>query len=546
MASRSDALRTWYGNLTFRARAAVAVVCVLALAGAGYGVAVFVGAARDSACMRRDATVVTHEGPHGECVGITDGAYHFDDRLAGIEEKIRAENRAIVKEHPKAYVSVVLLLPISSDSSSIMSIANAAEQMEGAFTAQHSANQARKTPYIQLLLGSDGYQANEWRPAVAAIEASDSHVAAVTGLGISLDTTENAIAALTRHQIPVIGATLTSDRYDRITNFVRVSPSNREGARMVLPYFQHRYQKAILISDVYAGDSYATSLTQGFQQFEGPHVSNTFVTKLEYTTKLRDAPGQSQEERQQHDASVAGDLDRIEGKVCELEQSADPVVLFAGRGRELAAFLHSLANQCPGKRITIVSGDDVTNMPMSKDLSKDLSKDVTVDYAGVAHPQEWRSACPADQSPPCPSPAPDANATRKDLTDGEQGYAAFDAAFQSNGVAHHVDLVDGNAMMAYDATLTALRLVQLTRMDQPQANDVTTKIPALRGDQTVYGASGLIRFPNESASGPDSNPVHKPTPILELRKSSGAAKSGGYVSIMPKVIKLVWPKADSR
>ena len=249
---RYFALTAYWQRLPIGPKSGVAAVCVLRARRHRHRRLLPVHHALNPPCMRDGATVVTHHGANGECVGITDGSYRLRPGLRDIERPIRHENRQFVRDHPENYVSVVLLLPISADKGSIMSMTNVVEQVKGAYTAQHYANRNNVegiSPYIQLLIGSDGYQANEWKAAVSAIErASARHIAAVSGLGLSLDGTSNATGAAS-HDIPVFGATITSDTYDNIKSFVRVSPSNVDDIAAALSYVQADYSRAVLVED---------------------------------------------------------------------------------------------------------------------------------------------------------------------------------------------------------------------------------------------------------------------------------------------------------
>ncbi|SHM34176.1 ABC transporter substrate-binding protein [Actinacidiphila paucisporea] len=499
-------VRGYVARLPVGARRLLAAACVLALAAVAYGVYVPVDHLLNKPCMRKGATTVTHQGANGECVGITDGSYAFHPSLQGAEDKIREENRKIVADHPKNYVSVVMLLPISADTGSILSMPNALEQIEGAFTAQYYANRnnvAGISPYVQLLIGSDGYQANAWQAAVSTIENDHGrHIAAVTGFGLSLAGTESAIRDLTTHSIPAFGATLTSDNYDNIKGFVRVSPSNVDNMAAALSYVESDYQRAVLVEDGNAGDSYDVTLVSGFKKFSDT-PGHRIVGVEPYDTTERDRDGQSAEERKRHQAEVATRISQMTTNICAAQQPRPAVVLFAGRGQDLGVLVHAFSNTCLDRQIRIVSGDDVTNLPDSPQLRADLRGHVTVDYAGVAHPGEWAPSAAADK------------VHAQAVKNGSQAFLTFNSYFQKRFPGGY--LGDGNAMMAHDAVLTATAAIRLTEQEQPQPDAVLNELGALQGAHMVLGASGPIKFTaNYQTSHTGSNPVDKPIPIIRL------------------------------
>lgn len=510
--------RSYVAHLPVAARRLLAGACVLALGAVAYGIYVPVNHLLGRSCMHKGATSVTHHGSNGECVGITDGAYVFHSSLRDVEDTIRQENRSVVKEHPTNYVSVVLLLPISPDKGSIMSMPNALEQLQGAYTAQHYANRNNVkglTPYIQLLIGSDGYQANGWQTAVSAIEdGGKQHIAAVAGFGLSLSGTESAIRDLTTHDIPAFGATLTSDNYDNIKGFVRASPSNADNAAAALAYVQSDYKRAVLVEDGNTDDSYDVTLVSGFKKFSA--IPGHQIVGVEpYDTSERDRDGQSADERQRHQTEVATRIAQMTTNIC----SAQPaVVLFAGRGQDIGVLVHAFSNTCLDKKIRIVSGDDVTNLPDSPQLRADLaSGHVTVDYAGVAHPGEWSAGVAHDAG------------HSEQQRDGAEGFATFSGAFTP--LFPHGYLGDGNAMMAYDATLTAVTAIRLTSQDQPEPDAVLNELGAIQGGGAVFGSSGPIGFTaNYQTSKTGSNPVGKPIPIIRLTARGN-----------PAVLAVKWP-----
>lgn len=499
-----------YRRLPLRWKVVTRVLCVLVLVVA-VG-AVYVSVTGPDYCMHGGATTVVHEGPANECVGITDGAFVFDPSLEATEKQIRQENKRITGEHPKGYVSVVLLLPISSTSGSIMSMSNALEQLRGAYTAQYRANRGNvegNTPYIQLLIGSDGFQADQGPTAVKIIEKARParHIAAVAGLGVSLDTTKQVALTLTKHQIPVIGATVTSDSFDNIKNFVRVSPANKEGTTAALDYVKSKFTRAVLVEDENGGDIYDTSLADGFSRFADD--DHTIVDKQTYDTTRRDHASSVEQSRKSAEV-VANVISLMHTDICDAEpepgdkHKSPAVVLFAGRGRDLAELVNSLSQACLDKQITIMSGDDVTNLLLSTSLRRSLAdtRHIAVYYSGVANPGEW----PARPAGPGTVAA-----------QGQQGFKPFNDAFQHLFQGTGPSLNDGNTMMAYDAVLTAVSAIRLTRQDRPTSDMVADTLGALHGAHTVLGASGPLQFiADNRTSAVGSNPVGKVIPILRL------------------------------
>jgi ABC-type branched-subunit amino acid transport system substrate-binding protein len=193
------------------------------------------------------------------------------------------------------------------------------------------------------------------------------------------------------------------------------------------------------------------------------------------------------------------------------------VVLFAGRGQDLAQLVRSLADRpCLDRHITIVSGDDITNTPYAQ-LRQGLASDVTVEYAGVAHPAEWDGA------------------TGGAAAKGLQGFTTFDSAFTR--LFGRTPLTDGNTMMSYDAVLTAVSAIRLTDQRQPGPKAVDSELAALHGYLTVLGASGPLAFSADydTGGGVGSNPIGKAIPILRL------APNGD-----PTVVAVKWPEGQPK
>lgn len=465
----------------------------------------------DSTCVNRGMTLVEHEGPSGECVGFTDGTYIFDPALASVEQTILQENQRVVAAHPTDYVSVVYLLPISSAGGSILSMTNAQEQLRGAYTAQYYANRNDvdgSVPYIQLLIGSDGYQADQGDQAAQFIinAVPTQHVAAVAGFGLSLATTQSAIRRLTGAGVPVVGATLTADTLDNIKDMIRISPANADGISVAVSYIRTLDSRALIVEDQNTGDTYNATLIAGFEKF--PDGGHQIIGKETFDSTPLDTPTPDAVD------ALKTRIDQMRPDICDAQPAA---VLFGGRGEELAWLVSDLADRpCSDKPITIITGDDVTNATIDANVRKGLASGVTVDYAGIAHPDEWSSGTDTSQS----------------FADGRHGFEIFHAAFQQQFPATApAGLTDGNTMAAYDATLTSVSAIRLTAQPQPAPGAVSGELGALQRAHQVFGASGPLSFTADyTTSTTGSNPVGKAVPILRLVPDGSA-----------QFVELEWP-----
>lgn len=462
-------------------------------------------------CMNAPGTIVTRR-PNRECVGVTDGAFPFDPALKTIEGKIHAENVWVAKqaaEHKEPFVSVAYLEPMSPGGIGILPEETVLEQLEGAYTAQSYANGYRlaageasysvdgTVPLIKLLIANGG---NEWDGEPATLrdltgDIKSQNLVAVAGLGVSLASTRTTVQGLHAVGLPVVGASITADTFDNVNGLIRVASSNSEEVSAILSYVKFKRDiTAALIADQNGGDTYDSNLVKKFsQKFRELGHGYSII----YTDPYSSA------DRAGNAMSIAERIAQMPTGIC----SAKPdVVLFAGRSVDLTSLLDDLQDRgalggtpgrwCAAHKITIVSGDDATNVTMNGGVVAALKDGVTVYYAAVAS----------------------GDASKEEWPPGGQyqGFTTFEAMF-STLVPYGV-LGDGNSMMGYDGTLTAISAARLAGQDGRVPNrDLTMQsFGALHGPDAVPGASGLIVIQANYLTGRGSNPVGKPIPIMQL------------------------------
>jgi ABC-type branched-subunit amino acid transport system substrate-binding protein len=503
-----------------RRKAIIAAVAALAAGGVGYGgwsLAQYLSAAA-ATCANDGITVVLHKGPAGECVGITDGTFPYqfdiqgqspaaDKTLAHVESLIAMEDRKI-RDSGQSYVSVVYLLPAPGG---VLPVTTFADQLAGAYAAQHADNAATPLDFndklkVQLLIASSGVGADQYQAVDAIIrgEMASQHVVAVAGIGISVANTIAQVRDLTAgggpDGLPVFGSTITSDEFDNIPFLVRASPSNKQEIDALLSFIKPPRGRAFLIEDTNPADSY--SLT----------ISREFKSDLPVGSFVADEPFNS--------ASAADRLSLLGSDICSQEPN---MVLFGGRGRDLGTLIADLAHRdCLTTPVTILTGDDIINMPMTAGVAAGLASGVTVDYAGTMNPAEWTAA-----------PQPVLIRGTDSYPQARQGFEQFSEEF--TGLFGVNADSGGNAAVAYDATRMAIRAIGLAG-GVPSPAEVAGEFSAIQISKTLYGASGPVQlsavYTGKHPQG--SNPVGKVIPILALtRDGQTRFRHLGQAAVIP-------------
>jgi ABC-type branched-subunit amino acid transport system substrate-binding protein len=419
---------------------------------------------------------------------VTDGVvpYSTDEGFSNVEKKILQENESL---KGKQYATIALLRPMTGlDSEDQQALVHA---LEGAYVAQHRANQESESnqkikPPIRLLLANDGHDGQQWRPVVRQLKRlldPPDNLLAVVALGPSLDTTKQALESLSADHVPTVGATITADDLTGFLGLVRVAPTNSDEARAAVKF--GKAQNGLVIRDTNAENRYVDTL-------------GTVFSNLLSASNRQPEPFNSK--------SMPGNTFRaIRDEMC---LAAPDVIYFAGRGNDLESFVEELGKRrCQTLQFTIVTGDDASQMDTTNAaLKAALATHIRVCYTALAHPEAARNAPPT--------------------TGWARDYAAFDGAF--TGAFPGVELVDGQAIMAHDAVLTAITGIQaITTKENP--NPTRAQLIEwwlrLHGFAAVKGASGTISLDNHG------NPDNKAIPILEIKPDGAIA-----------FVQLAWPK----
>ncbi|MBY8859757.1 hypothetical protein K7711_25040 [Nocardia sp. CA2R105] len=461
------------------------VVVVLALVAAFVLVPAILYAAK-----RCDAGV-RQQGPHSECVGVTDGTYVFDPDLARVESLIRDENRAVVASNA-AYVSVAVMLPMTLSADDDVTVEWVRHQLEGAYLAQMEANRSLlwrgNTPKLRVLLANPGSGLQQWRPAVDEIEHEQAsrHIVAVTGIGLSVHTAVQAMKRLSQLNIPVFGSTLTADDIGAIRGFARVSPSNFEQGQAAAEYVKLQGKHtAVVVKDQNRNDLYPSTLAKAFEDrfFDADHVSRGTETYLS------------------QDAGADNLLSQMGAQICV---DNPDVIYFAGRAREARVLIQSLSGRpCPQTKFTVVTGDDLSLRAVGDGTVKNaLDSGVDVIFTGLAHPAAWDAT----------SQAFDGRVVADFKDSGSDPGHPCGPCFKDLFPAENLD--DGVAIISHDsvaAAVSAVRRVVSGGSQAATADDVVQMLKGMHGVNGVRGASGNISFDPENG-----NPEDKPIPILQL------------------------------
>ncbi|WP_399141501.1 hypothetical protein Q3A86_29570 [Streptomyces sp. NBUA17] len=185
------------------------------------------------------------------------------------------------------------------------------------------------------------------------------------------------------------------------------------------------------------------------------------------------------------------------------------MVYFAGRGRDLPAFLESLAKRnCRNSSLMVLSGDDTSQVLQADGFKnvKDSLKtgNIRLVYTGLAHPGAWTEE-------------------RKDFFD-QKAISSFGDDGNFKKISRDGELEDGQAIMGYDAVCVAVRAIKLTApQGKFQPDSVIQNLTGLNETNAVHGASGYISVTN------NGSPMDKAIPLIEIKKD-GSTKTLDVVS----------------
>ncbi|MGH8906627.1 MAG: ABC transporter substrate-binding protein [Egibacteraceae bacterium] len=456
----------------------------------------------------------------GECVGVTDGSFVFSPDLADVLGRIRDENRW-VEQQGEPFVSIAYLVALPGEGNDPSDIYR--HELQGAYLAQRRANRTNELgdlPLIRLLVANAGEDNEQWRPVVAQLgdRVRSERLVAVAGLGVSLETTRQAIAALTAPEnpdiaVPVIAARLTSDDFSGVPRFVRVAPTDRDQAQAMVAYLKREpaFRRALLIQDINETDLFVRTLGEAFTA-EFPDATHNLLQPVE-----------------RYDGSLPGLASRFVQMMADICQQRPDVIYFAGRGEPLRSFIQALPERpCLDLHVTVVTGDSGgavatalrhANEEGERALKAGLGANMALRYTELAHPDAW-AAAPGSFPPRA-------------------------VGYLQENVAGFPDesLDDGGTIMGHDAVVTAVRAIrsavaggQDLMIDAITPRDVIQALNGLHGTRAVPGASGWISLDV-------GDPVNKAIPILELQPDGTVAfltlsAAGGTPFIPPSSSEL--------
>lgn len=437
----------------------------------------------------------------GECVGVTDGGYVFDTRLADLQGRIKRANDDI---GDRPAVTVALVNSFTPDDTSALGIAEVRHTLQGAVLAQAYANSdaaGLNGLRIRLVLANQGAHQDHWQRVgeqLIGMVDDDAPLVAAAGMGVSTRATQRSAEQLSRARIPMVGAITTADQLNfvAIPGYLRVSPTNADYVQALRRYLSLRKLSTGIL--VYDANSDTPDNNDIFTKSLRDDITAEFATnKVPARNVIRFAA-------QNFVGSLAGRSEirsstfrSITTNICAVEPA---VVFYAGRQNDLGTFLTALRGRvCSALPVTVVTAGSDLGGFVGEAAALRAAK-ITVAYASVTDPVGWPLAVPG--TPP--------------------RYAEFLAAFTAAGFAR-ADLADGNAISNHDALLAVTEAIAQTvqaRPDtsKPTPSDVTSGLLNLNGLNCVRGAGGTIGFGDQADPG---RPIGKAIPVLEIPPTTG-------------------------
>ncbi|CAM3275981.1 ABC transporter substrate-binding protein [Stackebrandtia soli] len=451
---------------------------------------------------------VVHAGPDDECVGVTDGSYVFDSGIAEVTRLIKKENDWVASNDKTSnVVSVAYMVPIDVSDERVDDEA-IRHQLQGAYLAQREANRNslnQRRTMIRLLIANTGKDGRQWKPVVEDLVSRKDNppdrLIAVAGLNSSYTPTFAAMSSLSEHDIPMVGSVMTADDVlSEIGSAFRVAPDNTDEVQALVDYLHSDREvgTAMLIRDTNPEDPYSTTLAAAF-------------------TELFPDPEHEIVAEQVYDSSHAGVVESFANMVGNVCFEKPDVIFFAGRGTlDLPDLVTELSQRnCHSRPIRIVTGDDASHFPDMPTMRDVVGKgNLSIEYAGLAHPDQWEPGVDTGEL------------EENELLRHRSAMAEFAKSYEDY-FGSRDRLIDGQAIMSYDAVTLTVEAIRLFDLSSPTAGSLQNSLPQLVGCSAALGLTGRLAM---TESGDVDN---KAIPILTF-DSAGS----------PRVTSVTWPQRN--
>jgi ABC-type branched-subunit amino acid transport system substrate-binding protein len=433
---------------------------------------------------------VTEQG--GECVGVTDGSYVFDDRLAEVEGKILAENERVDSE---GHVTLALLTPMIPSETGSSTWERIRAQLEGAHAAQLTANEEDKWPKVKLVLAHPGSNQQEWRRVVGQlVEMIDApeRLVGVIGLVPSSPETQEVMRELAAANLPMVATLVTATNINesRVEGFTRVSSTTHDQVTVLSDHLGTATpRKAMLVYDGDEENLFPAALRDDFETVAPARANLAITVESRYDTE----------------APLSSQLKSIMGDLCG--DGAPDTILYAARAELFDELVVNVRERnCARDRvITVVSGSDASVLRARDDLkpnSRDDNAPTVIVYTPLVDPDALR----------------------------QDGVAEFDqlaAQFAELGFGA-ADLADGWAVITHDGVLAATEAVGRAAAGRggelPSNTDVRFELGRTdRERNQVRGASGTFTLDAETG-----NVVGRRLPVVEVDQNWTFTVKGIY------------------
>ena len=413
----------------------------------------------------------------GQCVGITDAGHVFHDDFADIQQSIAEENARVADEGGGQAVKIVHLGTFTFGAVSPMDPGRILRNIEGAHTAQMVANRSPRfgdpTPQIQLELANVGGQQHQWEPVVddlVEMTEDDVPLVAVTGMGVSIDSTRDIAQRLSGENIPMVSSAVTADglEHGEIPGLVRAAPSNTEYVLALRSYLEGLDEEpdATLVYDKNDPDLFVTSLREAYE---------------EHLTDFTDGHAQEYEGTTVGEPGSSGLYTTMALNVC---WARSDTLLFAGRAPDLKDFLSSLAiRQCNDQHLRVAFAVTGLSVLQDEEVMGALEEgNMSLLYASATDPR-WDGALPGVNAP--------------------EHYGGFANAYREYVGEEEGALENGYALVNHDAVAVATSAVRISNQsgseELPTATQVFSHLMLLNSAHEVSAGGGTLSYSDRMA-----------------------------------------------